>query len=72
MTDEMEFFSFLLEQYAFYKGSTADKVLKTLDSLSLTDYVYSMYEMYHSEAIENAFNDIDRLIASKKAQFSSI
>lgn len=28
----------------------------------LTDFVYSMYEMYHSEAIENAFMDLDSLI----------
>ena len=58
MTKEMEFFTFLMEQYAHCKNTTADKVL-------LTDYVFNMYEMYHSEALENAFEDIDRLIASK-------
>lgn len=25
-----------------------------------------MYEMYHSEAIENAFEDIDKLIKEKR------
>ncbi|MDY2843745.1 MAG: DUF3791 domain-containing protein [Treponema sp.] len=64
MTKEMEFFSFLLEQYAFYKKTTADKVLNKLDELNLTERVFNMYEMYHSEAIENAFTDIDRMIAS--------
>lgn len=65
MTKEMEFFTFLMEQYAHYKNTTADKVLRQLDELNLTDYVFNMYEMYHSEALENAFEDIDRLIASK-------
>ena len=65
MTKEMEFFTFLMEQYAHYKNTTADKVLHQLDELKLTDYVFGMYEMYHSEAIENAFADIDKLIESK-------
>lgn len=62
MTKEMEFFSFLLEQYAFFKKTTADKILNKLDALNLTERVFNMYEMYHSEAIENAFADIDRMI----------
>ena len=66
MSKEIEFFTFLLEQYAAYKNTTADKILKQLDELNLTDYVISMYEMYHSESIENAFEDIDRLIAGKQ------
>lgn len=65
MTKEMEFFTFLMEQYAHYKNTTADKVLHQLDELKLTDYVFGMYEMYHSEAIENAFADIDKLIEAK-------
>ncbi|MCI6913812.1 MAG: DUF3791 domain-containing protein [Treponema succinifaciens] len=65
MTKEMEFFTFLMEQYARYKNTTADKVLHQLDELKLTDYVFGMYEMYHSEAIENAFADIDKLIEAK-------
>lgn len=43
------------------------KILKTLDEFGLTDFVIGMYEMYHSEAIENAFTDIDRLISQKMA-----
>ncbi|MCQ2588615.1 MAG: DUF3791 domain-containing protein [Treponema sp.] len=66
MTKEMEFFTFLMEQYAHFKNTTADKVLHQLDEINLTDYVFGMYEMYHSEAIENAFEDIDRLIKEKQ------
>lgn len=65
MTKEMEFFTFLMEQYAHYKNITADKILHQLDELNLTDYVFGMYEMYHSEAIENAFADIDKIIEAK-------
>lgn len=65
MTKEMKFFTFLMEQYAHYKNTTADKILRQLDELNLTDYVFGMYEMYHSEAIENAFADIDKLIEAK-------
>ena len=65
MSKEMEFFTFLMEQYAHYKNTTADKILRQLDELNLTDYVFNMYEMYHSEALENAYADIDKLIESK-------
>ncbi len=67
MTKEMDFFIFLMEQYAFHKNTTANKVLEQLESLNLTDYVFSMYEMYHTEALENAFSDIDAQIAEKSA-----
>jgi hypothetical protein len=67
MTKEIEFFTFLLEQYAAYKKTSADKILKQLDELKLTDFIISMYEMYHSEAIQNAYDDIDRLIAEKQS-----
>lgn len=65
MSKEMEFFIFLLESYAAYKNTTADEVLKLWDELKLTDFIYDMYERYHIERIENAFEDIDRLIAEK-------
>lgn len=65
MTKEMEFFIFLVEQYAEYKNTTADKVLKQWDELELTDFIYNMYELYHIERIENAYDDIDRLVLEK-------
>lgn len=33
---------------------------------SLRIFVYNMYEIYHTEAIENAYMDIDSLIATGK------
>ena len=40
-----------------------------LDEKKLTDFVFQMYEMYHSEAIENAYEDLDSLIATGKPAF---
>ena len=58
MSKESDFFVYLLEHYANYKNTTAEKILKILDEKELTDYVYDMYEIYHSESLDNAFNDI--------------
>ena len=66
MSKEMDFFIFLLEQYASHKKLTADKVLELWDKLELTDYIYNMYELYHIESLQNAFDDIDRLTAEKQ------
>lgn len=65
ISKQTNFFIFLLEQYANYKNSTTDKVLKQWDNLGITDLIYNMYERYHIEAIENAFDDIDMLILEK-------
>lgn len=66
MSKEMDFFIFLLEQYAAHKKLTADKVLELWDRLELTDCIYNMYELYHTESLQNAFDDIDRLTAEKQ------
>ena len=65
LSKEMVFFIFLLEQYAAHKGTSADLILKQWDRLQLTDHICRMYEQYHSEVLENAFEDIDRLIGEK-------
>jgi hypothetical protein len=72
VSKEMEFFIFLLEQYAAYKNITADKILKQWDESGLTDFVYDMYERYHIERIENAFDDIDLLMLEKSNGFNSM
>ncbi len=47
-------------------GTTADEILNTLDEKGLTEFVFAMYEMYHSESIANAYADLDSLIAPGK------
>lgn len=66
LSKEFRFFTFLLESYAFDKGIKASEVLDQLDEKNLTDFVFSMYELYHIEAIENAYKDIDSLIQTGK------
>ena len=61
MSREMQFFMFLIERYAEYKNSTAGDILTLWDDLDITNRIYNLYELYHSEAIENAFADIDRM-----------
>ena len=69
MTKEFRFFTYLLESYAAYKKTTADQILQALDEKHLTQFVFDMYELYHSERIENAFADLDSLIATGKPAY---
>ena len=39
-------------------------LLKALDGKGVADFVYKMYDLYHVEAIENAYMDLDSLIAT--------
>ena len=66
MSKEFRFFIYLLESYAQYKNIAANEILKTLDEKNLTEFVYQMYEIYHTEALENAFKDLDSLIQTEK------
>ena len=66
MSEEMNFFIYLIELYAQHKGTRADKVLRRFDELGIADFICNdMYWGYHTERIENAFDDIDRLIAER-------
>ena len=49
-----------------YKNETAPQILKKWDEKNITDFIYDMYEIYHVERLENAFKDIDSLIATGK------
>ena len=66
MSREACFFIYLIERYAAYKKTSADKILALWDSLDLTDFIYDMYELYHCEQLQNAFDDIDALIAERQ------
>ena len=65
MSKPCEFFIYLIERYAAYKKTSADKILAFWDELGLTDFIYDMYEIYHTERLQNAFDDIDLLIAKR-------
>lgn len=66
MSKEMEFFIYLLEHYAQYKGVSAGDALREWDGHAITQDVYDSYEMYHAERLENAFEDIDSMLTTGK------
>ena len=67
MTEEMTFFIYLLEQYAAYSGRKTGDVLREWDRKQLTQRIYDNYWGYHTERLENAFADIDRLQKTGKS-----
>lgn len=65
MCKEAEFFIYLLERYADYKNQGADEVLRKWDEAGITQLIYDLYEIYHVERLENAFVDIDEILAER-------
>lgn len=68
MSKETAFFVYLIERYSEYKGISAPKVLEQWDQYELTDLIYDMYEIYHIERLQNAFDDIDKLVKEKQSE----
>ena len=70
MSQESDFFIYLLERYAEQKNSSAPEILAQWDNLGITEIIYNLYEIYHCEALENAFDDIDDLVKEKQGSRS--
>lgn len=70
MSKKSEFFIYLIERYAEFKELSADKVLTLWNNLGITDLIYDMYELYHCERLENAFDDIDKIMLEQKLKAS--
>ena len=66
MSAEVSFFIYLLEQYAAYRNRKTGEVLKDWDQKQITQKIYDNYWGYHTEWLENAFADIDSLLATGK------
>ena len=66
LSKEMKFFIYLLERYAESRDTTADAVLEQWDELGVAELIFDMYDLYHVEKLENAFTDIDNLVAEKR------
>ena len=64
MSDEMRFFLFLIERYADHKGRSTGDVLREWDQKGVTQEIFDGYFQYHQEAIQNAYRDIDSLVAT--------
>ncbi len=61
---EFAFFAYLLESYAAHAGREPGDVLREWDAKGVTQRIYDGYWLYHTEAIENAFMDVDSLVAT--------
>ena len=68
MTEELRFFLFLIENYACARNRRTGDVLREWDAKGITDEIYGGYFQYHQERIENAYADIDHLVATGKHQ----
>lgn len=66
MSDEMDFFLFLIERYAEKKSRFTGDVLQEWENKGITQEIFDGYWEYHQEALENAFADIDILVATQK------
>lgn len=66
MSEEMRFFMYLLEYYAFYKNKKTGEVLQEWEEQGILQKIYDNYWVYHTEAIENAYMDIDSLLQTGK------
>lgn len=66
MSKEHTFFIYLLERYAEHHNRYTPNVLKQWDDLGITPRILDMYEQYHTERLQNAFDDIDMMIAELK------
>ena len=62
MSEESRYFLYLLEQYALKKGITGKETLDLFEKQNLIKYIYSMYQTYHTERVDNAIEDIDSKI----------
>ena len=66
MTEEMKYFLFLIERYADHNSRSTGDVLREWDDKGITQEIYDGYYTYHQEALENAYMDIDSLMATGK------
>lgn len=66
MTDELKFFILLLEKYAYDKNIPTADVLLEWEEKNLVQEIYDSYEVYHTERIENAYEDVEHLMKTGK------
>ncbi|MCL1990438.1 MAG: DUF3791 domain-containing protein [Defluviitaleaceae bacterium] len=59
MSKQSDFFLLLIETYAHYRDLKGSDVMHLLKQKNLIPYIYEMYEQYHIETLQNAFDDLD-------------
>ena len=66
LSEEFEYFTYLIECYAERKNMTAWNVLQEWEKHDIVAKIFKNYWIYHTESMENAFRDIDSLLATGK------
>ena len=64
MSDELKFFILLIEKYAYDRNRPTGDVLREWDEKGVTQEIFDGYWQYSQEAIQNAYADIDSLVAT--------
>ena len=64
MSDELKFFILLIEKYAYDRQRSTADVFREWEEKNLIQEIYGGYELYHTERIENAYEDIESLMAT--------
>ena len=64
MSEELKFFLLLIEKYAYDHHRLTGDVLREWDEKGITQEIYDGYWQYHQESLQNAYADIDSLIAT--------
>jgi len=59
MSNQSEFLILLIETYAEYRNLKGSEVLQIFNQNNLIPYIQDMYIQYHTEALQNAFDDLD-------------
>jgi hypothetical protein len=63
MSDEARYLIYLIERYALQKGMSGSDTFALFDTNGLIPSLLKMYYTYHTERVENAIDDIDRMLA---------
>ena len=59
VSKQSEFFILLIETYAHYRNIKGSEVLQMFRQNDLITYIQDMYLQYHTETLQNAFDDLD-------------
>ena len=62
ISEESRYFLYLIEQYSMFKGITGKETLDLFEKENIVEYIYSMYQTYHTERVDNAIEDIDKRV----------
>jgi hypothetical protein len=62
MSEEAQYLIFLTEQYAAAKSLSGNQVYNIFKEKKLFPHIHSMFYTYHTERVENAIEDIERML----------